>query len=170
VHGEQLALDQIGLHRRAHADGEVGFALREIELAVLEHQMDLQLGKVRRNSLQPRQQPIGAEPVAGGDLERAARRGLRVLQRFLGLAEPRQHIGDGAVEQLAFVGERQPARVALEQGRGDFFFQRADLPAHRRLAEREHLAGMREAARRCDRVKDAKLVPIHRHPPRAGGV
>ncbi len=38
--------------------------------------------------------------MAGGDFERAARRGLDVLERFLGLAQPRQHVGNGAVEQV----------------------------------------------------------------------
>ena len=65
------------------------------------------------------------------------------------------------IEHLAFVGEREAARMTLEQRRGDFFFQRADLAADGRLAERQHLAGMGEAARRGDRVKDAKLVPVH---------
>ena len=45
MHGEELALDQVGLHRRAHAERQIGLALGEIELAVFHHQMDLQLGK-----------------------------------------------------------------------------------------------------------------------------
>jgi hypothetical protein len=92
---------------------------------------------------------------------------LRVLQRFLRLAQPRQHIRHRAIEQLAFVGEREPARMSLEQRRDDLFFQRADLPAHGRLAEREHLARMRETARRGDSVENAKFVPIHLRPSRA---
>ena len=64
VHGEQLALDEIGLHRRAHADGEIGLALRQIEFAILEHQMHLKFGEFGHEFLEPRQQPIGAEPVA----------------------------------------------------------------------------------------------------------
>ncbi len=47
VHGEQLALDQIGLHRRAHAERDVGFALREIELAIFQHQMHLHFRIIR---------------------------------------------------------------------------------------------------------------------------
>ena len=44
VHGEELALDQIGLHRRAHAERQIGLALGQIEFAVLQHQMHLQFG------------------------------------------------------------------------------------------------------------------------------
>src|SRR6185312_4587334 len=54
---------------------------------------------------------------------------------------------------------------ALEQRRGDLFFQRADLAADRRLRQAKALAGMGEAAGRCDSVEDAKLVPIHVRPP-----
>ncbi len=78
--------------------------------------------------------------------------------------QPRQNFAHRAVEQLAFVGEGEAAGMALEQRRRDFLFQRADLPAHRRLAQGEHLAGMGEASRRCDGMKDAKLVPIHFNP------
>ena len=108
--------------------------------------------------------------MAGGDLQRAARRIVDILERLFRRRQPRQHIGHGGVQQLAFVGERQAAGVTLEQRRGDFLFQGADLAADRRLAEREHLAGMGEAARRCHRVKDAKLVPVHLVPPCHGAL
>ena len=136
MHGEQLALDQVGLHRRAHADGEVGLALRQVQFAVVHHQMDFDFGILRQEFVQPRQQPIGADAVAGGDLQRAARRVMDVLERFLRRRQPGQHVGDRRVEQLAFVGQGQAAGMALEQRRGDFFFQRADLAADRRLADR----------------------------------
>src|SRR3954468_10294661 len=51
--------------------------------------------------------------------------------------------------------------MPLKQGRVDLFLERADLSADGGLAEPQHLAGMREAARRSDCVEDAKLVPIH---------
>ena len=171
MHGEELALDQVGLHRRAHAKRQIGLALGEIEFAILEHQMHLQLGIFVQEFLQPRQQPIGAQAVAGGDLERAARGGLHILERLLGLGQAREHIRHRAIEQLAFVGQRQAARMTLKQRRRQIVFQRADLPAHRRLAQRQHLSGMREASRRRHGVEDAKLVPVHaalQEPPHRG--
>ena len=64
VHGEELALDQVGLHRRAHADGEIGFALRQIEFAVLHDEMDFDLGIFFEEIVEPGYQPIGADAVA----------------------------------------------------------------------------------------------------------
>ena len=77
VDGEQLALDQVGLHRRAHPDGEIGLALGQVQFPVVHHQMDFHFGILRQECAQPRQQPIGADAMAGGDLQasRAARHG-----------------------------------------------------------------------------------------------
>ena len=60
---------------------------------------------------------------------------MDVLERLFGRGQARQHVAHRGVEQLAFVGEGQAAGMALEQRRGDLFFQRADLAADRRLAE-----------------------------------
>jgi len=54
--------------------------------------------------------------------------------------------------------------MALEQGRGNLFLQRADLAADGGLRQAQALAGMGEAARGRDRVKNAKLVSIHHVP------
>ena len=115
MHGEELALDQVGLHRRAHADGEVGRALRQVELAVVHHQMDFDFRKFLQELLQPRQQPIGADAMAGGDLQRAARAVMDVLERFFRRGQARQHVAHRAIQQLAFVGEGEAAGMALEQ-------------------------------------------------------
>ena len=64
VDGEQLALDKIGLHRRAHADGKVGLALRKVELAVLEHQVHLQLWEIAHEFVDARQEPVCAKSMA----------------------------------------------------------------------------------------------------------
>ena len=84
--------------------------------------------------LQLRQQPRGAKPGARGDLQRAAWGFLNILERFFDGAKPRQHVRYGPVKELALIGEGQSACMALEKRRRDFFFQRADLPAHCRLA------------------------------------
>ncbi len=43
MHGEELALDEIGLGRPAQADGDIGLAHGEIEFAVVEQQRDADL-------------------------------------------------------------------------------------------------------------------------------
>src|SRR5215469_1851830 len=52
--------------------------------------------------------------------------------------------------------------MTMEEGYREAFLERADLPAHRGLAEVQRLAGMREAARFRHAVEDPELVPIHR--------
>src|SRR5437879_10798569 len=53
--------------------------------------------------------------------------------------------------------------MPVEQRYAEAFLERADLPADRGLAQVERLAGMGEAARLGDRVKNPQLVPVHRH-------
>src|SRR5262249_29026081 len=52
---------------------------------------------------------------------------------------------------------------AVEQRDAEALLQRADLAAHRRLAQVQRLARMGEAAGLGDRVEDAQLVPVHGH-------
>src|SRR6185295_8103919 len=84
-----------------------------------------------------------------------------ILEGFLRLRQARENVADGGVQHFAFVRERQSARVTLEKRRRDFFFERTDLSADGRLAERQHLARVRETASRGHGVEDAKLVPVH---------
>ena len=135
MHREQLALDQVGLNGRAHAERQIGLALGKIQFLVVHHQMHFHVRILGQELAQPRQQPIGADAMAGGDVQRAARRVMDILERFFRRRQPSQHIGDGGEQQLAFIGERQAAGMALEQGRGDFLFQGADLAADRRLRQ-----------------------------------
>ena len=54
--------------------------------------------------------------------------------------------------------------MAREQRHAQVVFERADLTADGGLRQRQLLAGVREAARARDGVKDAKLVQIHVQP------
>ncbi len=90
------------------------------------------------------------------------------MRTFPAIPEPR--LGHGqlvenflcrTVENLPLFGENQAAGVAVKEGHFETFLQPANLPADRRLAEIERLAGMGEAARFGDHLKDTKLVPIH---------
>ena len=66
-----------------------------------------------------------------------------------------------AVEHLALFGEDQAAGVTVKQRYAQVRLKRADLPAHRRLAEAQFLAGMGEAARVGNRMKYPQFVPVH---------
>ena len=75
--------------------------------------------------------------------------------------ELHEHFVRGAIEQLALLGQDQPARVAVEQRRRQLLLERAHLARHRRLRQPELLARMGEAAGLGGGVKDLQLVPVH---------
>src|ERR1700730_1640544 len=71
VHGGQLALDEVTLHRLAQADRHVRLAHGEIELLVGEDQLDADVGIELEELAEARRQPKAAEADGGGDLELA---------------------------------------------------------------------------------------------------
>ena len=159
-----LPLDEVGLDGLAQADGDVGLAHGEVEFLVVEDQVQVDRRMEVDEFVHARRQPCGAEADGGLDPEGAG--------RFLGgLAQPRgrsveldQHLVGGAEQFLALLGEDQAAGVAVEKGNAEILFERADLPAHRRLAHGEALAGMGERAGLRRRVEYAQFVPVHRRP------
>src|SRR5688572_13140706 len=64
-------------------------------------------------------------------------------------------------EVLPLLGEDQAAGVAMEKRHAEILLEPRDLPAYRRLAHVEVLAGVGEGARLRSRVEDPKLVPVH---------
>ena len=108
-----------------------------------------------------------------GELSRGLRQRLGIGQaivhepKVLLLDEPAAGLDPQARRDLSgLLTSLRDAGMTLEQRRGNLFFQRADLPAHRRLAQGKHLARMGETSRRRHGVEDAKLVPIHNNPSR----
>ena len=67
----------------------------------------------------------------------------------------------GAIEQeLACVGERQPARSAIEQPRAEPLLQPGDSLRHRGLGKLEILGGERKRAELCHLGEDRKPFEI----------
>ena len=162
LHRKQLALDEIGLRRLAHADADVGLAHRQVEFLVGDEQVDADLGIELDEFAEPRDQPVHAEARRGGDAQVAVRPLAAVGQLGARGLELHEHFVRGAIEEFALLGEDQPARMAVEQRHREFLFERADLTRHGRLRQAKLLARMREAARlRCG-VKNLQLVPVHR--------
>src|SRR6266487_5034973 len=74
-----------------------------------------------------------------------------------------EHIVRGVMEQLALLGQNEPARMAVEQRDAQLLLEGRHLSRYRRLREAELLAGMREAARLGGGVENLEFVPIHAH-------
>ena len=81
MHGEQPALDEVGLLRLAQPDRAVGLAHGEVELLVGEDQLQADLGIELEEFLHALGQPAGAEPDGGGHPQHAGR-------PVLGLGQP----------------------------------------------------------------------------------
>ena len=92
---------------------------------------------------------VAGRPLAGIDETR------------LGGLEPHPHVAGGTEQQVALLGEDEPAGMAVEEGRAQLALERADLAADGGLAQAQVLTGAREAASFRDGVENPDLVPIH---------
>ena len=79
MHGEQPPPDEIGLDRFAHPERDIGLAHGEIELAVGEDDVDLDVGIEFEEFTEPRRQPVRADADRRGDraIRHAGARGCR---------------------------------------------------------------------------------------------
>src|SRR5438067_3613528 len=160
---EQLALDQIGLCRQPQPDRHISLAHREIEFLVSGDERDMDIWIKLDELAQSRGEPMHADPGRRGHPQLAIGPLAAVGQlcaRGFQLHEP---VMRGVMEELALLGENEPARMAVTQRDAEFLFERRYLPRHRRLREAELLARMREAARLGGGVENLQLVPVHAH-------
>ncbi len=68
-----------------------------------------------------------------------------------------------AEQELALFGQKQAARMTVEQRDLELVLKRRDLPADGGLGEPQFVAAMGKALCFSGRVEDAQLVPIERH-------
>ena len=136
-------------------------AIAEVQLALVEHELDRDLRMQLQELLHPRRQPGGAERDRCRHLQGPARPVLALGELRLGHGQLGEDVMRRSIQQLPLLRQDQAARVPVEQRHVEAVLQRADLARDRRLAQIEHLARMREAARFRDGVKNSQLVPIH---------
>ena len=162
MHREQPALDEVGLRRAAQADRDVGLAHGEVELLVGQDELDAHVGIEVEELADALREPDRAEPDGRRHLEVAGRPLARLDEARPGGLEAHAHVAGGAEQEVALLGQDQPAGVAVEQRRLELALEGADLPAHRRLAEAEIVAGAGEAAGFRDGVEDPESCPSPR--------
>jgi hypothetical protein len=169
MHGEQPAADEVGLHRLAQPQRDIGLAHAEIEFVVGQQKLQLDFGKEFDEFAEPRREPIGAERERRGHAQIAVRLVPAVDQAAAHRVQLQRDVVHRAEQRLALFGEDQAARMAMKQRRAEILFERADLPADGRLAQTQRFAGMGERARLGRGLKNAQLVPVHcpRGPPDA---
>ena len=93
---DQVALDQIGLARRGHADRDIGLAHRQVELRIVDDEADLDLGIKVEELADARREPDRAERNRGGDLQRAFWPILRFGDKALGHRQLGKDLARGA--------------------------------------------------------------------------
>ena len=161
VHRHQPALDQVGLGRTLDADGDVGLAHAEIEIGTVgDQQGHRDLGIAVEELRQMRGEPDRAHADGGVDPQMTGRRVAALGERRL---HARHALGDveGGIEQdLALLGQHEPARMAMEQRGAQILLERPDLPADGGLAEAKPLGRAREASRLRHGVKNPDAIPI----------
>ena len=161
VQREQLALDQVRLDRLPQPDRDVGLAHREVEFFLGGEQRDPDVGIEVDEFAEPWRQPMDAEAGRRGHLELAVGTFPRIGQLGARRLELHEHFVRGVVQQLALLGEDQPARMTMEQRDPKLLLERRHLPRHRRLRQPEMFAGMRKASRLGSGVEDLQLIPVH---------
>ena len=107
-------------------------------------------------TVQPRNQPQRGKTGRGGDGHLAQLGAGAHAGR--GVAQALQAIDHGALQHLAGLGQRQRAVPALEQRHAQAGLDLLDLPAHRRLREKQLFGGVREAQRARGGLEAAQQV------------
>ena len=158
----QVALHQVRLLRRVHADRHVRLPHRQVQIRVVEQQRHRHVGVGGQEPAEPRRQPVRPEPDRRGHLQPPGRLLLAFGQQRLRHRQLGEHVAHRAVEALALLGQDQAAGVAMEQRDLQVLLQRRDLSAHGGLAEVQRIARVGEAAGFRDSVEHPQLVPVHR--------
>ena len=158
---DQPLADQIGLRRFLHPDRHIGLAHRQIQHALFQQKVDLQLGIAVVKLHQPRRQPHRAKADRGRHFQLAKDLFLAVADARGGGIELFRHRRGGVKQQFALFGQDQAAGVTVKEGGAQRFFQRPDLPADGRLRQVQRIARMGQRPGIRHRVEDAQLVPVH---------
>ena len=124
--GIYQALDEAGLVGRVKAQGNVGFARRQIKNFVGDNDVQQNVGIGLMKDFQTRRQPGEAERFGHGHSQGPSRVGLVVFKRFDGVRKTRHGFLRVAVEIFAVFGQRQTAAVAQEERQTEFIFERHD--------------------------------------------
>jgi hypothetical protein len=142
AHRPDLVVEQAhrldrGPFAAAIAHGEIDPGRRQIIDRRGGDEPELDVGMGGAELRHARHQPIGCE----GDACRHRQLGRAAMAADVGrdigdVLEPHRH---GAMQPFAFPRQMQPAGMALEQGRAEKILEQLDLPADRRLGDRQFL-------------------------------
>ena len=145
----------------AQADRHVGLAHGQIQLLVGEDQLHAHIRVKVEEFGDALGQPDRAEADRRRHLQLARGTLAGLDEARLGRFQPHAHVPGGPEQQVALLGQDQPAGMTVEEGSLQLALEGADLTAHGGLAQAQIVTGPREAARFCDRIENPDLVPVH---------
>lgn len=161
---EQTPGDQAGIGQRTAADHAVSAVADQIDNAIADAEIDLDLRVAFQKAGQRRQQQLAGGAAAGIDAQHALRRILRLGQTALHLLQIRQPFHRILVIAFAFAGDRHAAGGALEQFGLQVILQILDQLGDRRFRHAQRIGGAGKAAGFHDAVKDpdSEQMMVHR--------
>jgi hypothetical protein len=159
AHGEPQAIgrgfEDLGLQRHAvaqvgdHHDGDVEFAahkqMLEIAAIVLDRR-NLDAGAGAAVAGEQIGEHIAGNQRGDADVELARQFVLAAGKACTGVGNARENLGRMAQELVAVMGDRQPARVAVEELDAEIGFQFLQRLRNRGLRDRQVLRGPRDRA------------------------
>ena len=157
---EELAPYEIRLRRLLHANGKIRLTHRQVEDALLKHEVNLDVGMAPVECLKPRCQPECSEANCCGDPQFAENFLLRVPNVRNRKFQALRHCLRGVEQQFPLFGEEKAPGMAVEQCGRQAAFERLDLPADGRLMQIQRFSGSRQAADRRNGPENAQFVPV----------
>ncbi|GCC47396.1 hypothetical protein chiPu_0031598, partial [Chiloscyllium punctatum] len=143
--GGDAAHDQAGIRRRQHAHREIVVLVDQVDIALADREVDLDL-RIGRQELDDRGRQELRQMGVGVDAQRAARHRLQCAGDVVGLLDVGEDMDAAVVIGLADLGEADLARGAVEQSGTEAIFQRLHVVAHHCRGHVELAAGRGEAA------------------------
>jgi hydrogenase maturation factor len=118
--------DQVLRRLVGAAHGDVGFALREVQEAVVDDDLELHRRMQRMEARQQRQQQTLQQRVGGGEPQHAAHRQIAALQAALRGLDVLLYAGQAVGECTPFGGQRVARGQAVEQAQLQMVLERGD--------------------------------------------
>ncbi|MNN03649.1 hypothetical protein D3C81_1163460 [compost metagenome] len=159
----QFACDQVGVGQWPDAQRQIGFAGDQVQLLVAQVHVHADFRVLRLELTQQRGDPHRAHGVGHGEAQPAARAGLQLAHRALGLLQFAGNALAMFVIDRAGFGQAEAAGGAIQQACAEPAFQLLHLAADRGLGLPEQAGGCGEASLFDHLHEDQGVIEIVGH-------
>ena len=145
MHAREFACDQRRTLQFADAYRQVDVFLDQIDVAVVQVDIHVNVGIAGEKIADRPRQLTDAEAKRQREPDAARYRRLPARDRLLGIAQIRQQLHRALVEFAAGLGQRLPARRALQQLHAETALELAHPATHHRLGDTKFFGSVAEA-------------------------